>query len=357
MELGLACSVCSHLNPLRAATCDRCHAALAPRMAPAAGSSVLEAAGRSALARSPAAPAVAAGGPPSGARAISTMQLPTVQPAGAAQSPPQPAQPVAPQARAQATVFAAQAAAPRFNAATGLPEGPAPTGKPAAKTMFFGALQQQAVVPRLVVIKGEGGDGVTYHLSATNHTVGRSTGDIRFSEDLFLNPEHARFTVQGGRLFVKDLGSVNGVFVRIKSPVQLEHGDFFLVGEQLLRLDSEGFSDGGPDGAGTYSYSSPRPDGRFRVVQQLAGGGEGRIVSAQGAALTMGREGNTLNFPNDRFISGRHARLDAASDTHHVILTDTGSRNGTFIRTKGALELFHGDYLFVGQQLLRVEIS
>jgi pSer/pThr/pTyr-binding forkhead associated (FHA) protein len=358
MELGLACSVCSHLNPLRAATCDRCHAALAPRMAPAAGASVLEAAGRSALARSPAAPAVAgtsaATGPQSGAKAISTMQLPTVQPAGPAQSPPQT---VVPSARAQATVFSAQAAAPRFNAATGLPEGPAPTGKPAAKTMFFGALQQQAVVPRLVVIKGEGGDGVTYHLSATNHTVGRATGDIRFSEDLFLNPEHARFTVQGGRLFVKDLGTVNGVFVRIKSPVQLEHGDFFLVGEQLLRLDSEGFSDGGPDAAGTYSYSSPRPDGRFRVVQQLAGGGEGKVISAQGAALTMGRESNTLNFPDDRFISGRHARLDAASDSHHVILTDTGSRNGTFIRTKGALELFHGDYLFVGQQLLRVEIS
>ncbi len=365
MELGLACSVCSHLNPLRAATCDRCHAALAPRLAPAAGSSVLDAAGRSALARSPAAPAVAnvgaVTGPQSSAKAISTMQLPTVQPAGAsALSPPQAAQATMPQPavlRPQATVFSAQAAAPRFNAATGLPEGPAPTGKPAAKTMFFGALQQQAVVPRLVVIKGEGGDGVTYHLSATNHTVGRATGDIRFSEDLFLNPEHARFTVQGGRLFVKDLGTVNGVFVRIKSPVQLEHGDFFLVGEQLLRLDSEAFSDGGPDTAGTYSYSSPRPDGRFRVVQQLAGGGEGRIVSAQGAALTMGREGNTLNFPDDRFISGRHARLDAASDTHHVILTDTGSRNGTFIRTKGALELFHGDYLFVGQQLLRVEIS
>jgi pSer/pThr/pTyr-binding forkhead associated (FHA) protein len=375
MELGLACSVCSHLNPLRAATCDRCHAALAPRMAPAAvAGSVVEAAGRSALHRSPAAPAVASSGavtgPQTGAKGISTvstMQLPTVQPAGAQAIPaavPQAAPPqvstlqdAAGPARANATVFSAQAAAPRFNALTGLPEGPASSGKPAAKTMFFGALQQQAVVPRLVVIKGEGGDGVTYHLSATNHTVGRATGDIRFSEDLFLNPEHARFTVQGGRLFVKDMGSVNGVFVRIKSPVQLEHGDYFLVGEQLLRLDSEAFSDGGPDPAGTYSYSSPRPEGRFRVVQQLAGGGEGRIVSAQGAALTMGRESNTLNFPNDRFISGRHARLDAASDTHHVILTDTGSRNGTFIRTKGALELFHGDYLFVGQQLLRVEIS
>jgi pSer/pThr/pTyr-binding forkhead associated (FHA) protein len=381
MELGLACSVCSHLNLLRAATCDRCNAALAPRMPADAGRGP-------ALARSPSAPAVAAvpaavvniGAPPpagtSGARLLSTMQLPTVQPGVPTTVPPTASGPViAPTAsppRTVATIVAqataqAQAAAqttaqtpqasPRFNAATGLPEGPIGGQKPAAKTMFFGALQQQAVVPRLVVIKGEGGDGVTYHLSAMNHTVGRSTGDIRFSEDLFLNPEHARFTVQGGRLFVKDLGTINGVFVRIKSPVQLEHNDYFLVGEQLLRIDSEPFGDGGPDSAGTYSYSSPRPDGRFRVVQQLAGGGEGRIVSAQGAALTMGRESNTLNFPQDRFISGRHARLDAASDSHHVILTDTGSRNGTFVRTKGALELFHGDYLFVGQQLLRVEIS
>ncbi|MBK7824040.1 FHA domain-containing protein [Nannocystis sp.] len=401
MELGLACSVCSHLNPLRAATCDRCNAALAPRIVGPTGvgmSSPSATPSGSPALRSAAAPVVGAvpaaviniGAPPSvgvgagagagvsgGAKLMGTMQLPTVQPAPNVAQPQAQAQPQARQAQApvgpldplstlntplstpttsppRGTMVAQPA--PRFNAATGLPEGPVNT-KPAAKTMFFGALQQQAVVPRLVVIKGEGGDGVTYHLSATNHTVGRSTGDIRFSEDLFLNPEHARFTVQGGRLFVKDLGTVNGVFVRIKSPVQLEHNDYFLVGEQLLRIDSEPFSDGAPDEAGTYSYSSPRPDGRFRVVQQLAGGGEGRIVSAQGAALTLGREGNTINFPQDRFISGRHARLDAASDSHHVILTDTGSRNGTFVRTKGALELFHGDYLFVGQQLLRVEIS
>lgn len=287
---------------------------------------------------------------------MGTMQLPTVSPASAASTPlPKTGPHVTAPVSAAAQVIAQAQASQRFNATTGQPEGGG--SKAPAKTMFFGALQQQAVIPRLVVIKGEGGDGVTYHLSATNHTVGRSTGDIRFNEDLFLNPEHARFTVQGGRLFVKDLGSVNGVFVRIKSPVQLEHGDFFLVGEQLLRLDSAPFGDGSPDAGGTYSYSSPRPDAKFRVVQLLAGGGEGRIVSAQGGMLTMGRESNTLNFPNDRFISGRHARLDAASDSHHVILTDTGSRNGTFVRTKGALELYHGDYLFVGQQLLRVEIS
>ena len=92
-------------------------------------------------------------------------------------------------------------------------------------------------------------------------------------------------------------------------------------------------------------------------MQCLAGGGEGRIAAADGGTLSMGREGNTLNFPDDRFISGHHARLDASSDADEIVLTDTGSRNGTFVRIEGAQELFHGDYLFVGRKLLRVELN
>jgi pSer/pThr/pTyr-binding forkhead associated (FHA) protein len=247
----------------------------------------------------------------------------------------------------------------RFDPATGQPipgtaDQPA---TPAAKTMFFGALQQQPVVPRLVVIKGEGGDGATYHLRGTTTTIGRSVADITFSEDPFLSPEHAKFSSQNGRLFVQDVGSANGVFLRIKKPTPLENGAHLLVGEQLLRLVHHPFGDGSPNEDGTYFYGSPRPVGEFQVIQHLAGGGEGRTVTADGASLSLGREGNTMNFPDDRFISGHHARLDASSDGDHVILTDTGSRNGTFIRLTGAQELFHGDYLFVGQQLLRVEIA
>lgn len=305
MQLGLACPVCSQLNVLRTSACVRCGAGLSP-----------------------------------------------AQPHGAPAMGPTAARLAAPPTPMSRTM------GPRFDAATGQAvASPAQPTKPAARTMFFGALQQQAVVPRLVVIKGEGGDGVTYHLSGTNHVVGRGGCDIRFAEDHFLNPEHARFTAQDSRLFVQDLESSNGVFVRIKSPTPMTHDDCFLVGEQLLRLDARPLADGRADHEGTYRYSSPRPDGLFRIVQLLAGGGEAKITSARGGSLTIGREGNVVDFPDDRFISGCHARLDVASDSPHVILTDTGSRNGTFIRIKGAQELFHGDYLFVGQQLLRVEIS
>ena len=88
--------------------------------------------------------------------------------------------------------------------------------------------------------------------------------------------------------------------------------------------------------------------------------GSGAVLfdgTAEAGSLSLGREGNTMNFPDDRFISGHHARLDESSDGDAVLLTDTGSRNGTFVRITGAQELFHGDYLFVGQQLLRVEIA
>ena len=59
---------------------------------------------------------------------------------------------------------------------------------------------------------------------------------------------------------------------------------------------------------------------------------------------------------DDPFVSRTHCTIERRA-SGSVLVKDQGSRNGTFVRTKGALELYHGDYLFVGQQLLRVEIS
>lgn len=389
MQLGLACHVCGQLNALSAQACTRCGTVLAP--APVAGPPVAGAHPpvASPYAASPTT-AVVSGGPLPGTPPAGPFAPSKPTAGGYAPAPPAHL-PSAPSAAGYVPAPATTAArgypasrlsrpvpgAPpgggtppagledletlpqqRFDPATGQPlPGSADQPPPAAKTMFFGALQQQPVVPRLVVIKGEGGDGATYHLRGSQTTIGRSAADITFSEDPFLSPEHAKFSSQNGRLFVQDVGSANGVFLRIKKPTPLDDGAHLLVGEQLLRLAHHPFGDGAPNAEGTYFYGSPRPVGEFQVIQHLAGGGEGRTVTADGSSLSLGREGNTMNFPDDRFISGHHARLDASSDGDHVILTDTGSRNGTFIRLTGAQELFHGDYLFVGQQLLRVEIA
>ena len=69
---------------------------------------------------------------------------------------------------------------------------------------------------------------------------------------------------------------------------------------------------------------------------------------------TIGREGNDLDVPDDPFISGRHARVSWKNK--QLSLTDLDSKNGTFLRISGEYPLKHGDYVFMGQQLLRVEI-
>lgn len=334
MQLGLACHVCGALNVLSAADCNRCATALAP----AAREPVTVSGGAA-----PAPAAMSAPQSPGVPKAAPELAAPPIEVASSGSTLPTDADEIVTNPQH------------RFDPATGKPLDAGPAAP--AKTMFFGALQQQPVVPRLVVIKGEGGDGNTYHLQGTNTIIGRDKGEVTFAEDPFLSPEHAKFTSQDGRLFVQDIESTNGVFLRIKKPTPLKDADYLLVGEQLLRLRHHPFTDGAPNADGTYYYGSPRPPGEFQVVQCLAGGGEGRIVTAENGALSMGRESNTMNFPDDRFISGHHARLDAASDSDNVMLTDTGSRNGTFVRINTATELFHGDYLFVGQQLLRVEIA
>jgi len=90
------------------------------------------------------------------------------------------------------------------------------------------------------------------------------------------------------------------------------------------------------------------------VRQNLRGGQIGWVFRPLGEVVTLGREGNDINFPEDPFISGHHAELKLAGGVLSV--TDLGSRNGTFVRIHGERVLKHGDYVFLGQQLLRVEI-
>jgi hypothetical protein len=40
-----------------------------------------------------------------------------------------------------------------------------------------------------------------------------------------------------------------------------------------------------------------------------------------------------------------------------LTLVDQGSRNGTYVRIRGERELGNGDYLFLGRNLLRVEVT
>ena len=223
------------------------------------------------------------------------------------------------------------------------------------KTQFFGAAMQESWRARLVLIKGESADGVSYHLAGAEHLVGRSDGAILFPEDHLLSPTHCNFFYRGHQLIIRDEGSANGVFVRIKAPMAIEPRQVFLVGEQLLMVEVPQDPPVAPDHEGTWYYGSPRRPSKMHLVQLLAGGQRGMVVRATSDTLSIGREGNHINFPEDPFISGHHAQLSALDDGR-LVLTDVGSKNGTFLRLLGETRLEHGDFVFIGQQLLRVEV-
>lgn len=221
------------------------------------------------------------------------------------------------------------------------------------KTAFFG--DHQPGRAQLVLVRSEGMEGVTYRLNAAEHVAGRKTGALLFPEDGFMSPRHANFYYQGEQLMVRDEDALNGIFVRVRKPVRLQPGDLFLAGEELLMVHL-----GNPEGpmfdeARTHFFASPRSTAYGRITQILEGGQQGLQYIAPSETVSIGREASDIIFPTDRFISGRHCRLTFEPD--QVILTDLGSRNGTFIKVKGTHALEHGDFLFVGKQLLRVEMT
>ncbi len=239
-----------------------------------------------------------------------------------------------------------------------LPSAPVPAATPphfdksaSRRTQFFGAIQ--AARAKLTVIRGDGLDGVSFNLAGEEHLAGRGDCPLYFPDDPFLSPVHCNFLYRDGQLIVRDEDSTNGVYVRITGSRPVAFGALFLVGEQLLEVSIGDCADD-PIEDGTYFFGSPRRASNLKVVQRLRGGDTGVSFRATSDAVTIGREGNDLDFPDDPFISGHHARL--TWDGRSAILTDMGSKNGTFLRVVHEQPLGHGDYVFMGQQLLRVEV-
>ena len=221
------------------------------------------------------------------------------------------------------------------------------------KVDYFSDMQNPEKA-RLILIRGEGMDGLSYHLKAEQHVLGR-TGQLEFPDDPFISPRHANFFYRNNELVVRDEDSMNGVFIRVRGTVPIAAGDMFLAGEQVFRLDPTPKASDGADNEGTFFYSSPKHPSAFRVHQLLEGGALGMTVCARGNTLVIGREAGDLNFPADIFMSGKHCTVEEQGGK--FTLTDHGSRNGSYVRIKTEQPLTHGDYLFIGRKLLRVELN
>ena len=224
------------------------------------------------------------------------------------------------------------------------------------QTLFFGALMAPGRA-KLILIKGTASSiaGLSFHLNATNHVAGSEEGTILFTDDSYLSAKHANFYYHDNLLYLNDLGSKNGTFKRLDEAHRLEDGDEFQVGGQLLRfelLNVEGEANGTN---GVSISTSPFNESKFRVVQLFAGGLEGQVYSSPNNSLILGREGCDMNFASDRNVSRKHAKI--VPNGEGFLLIDDSSHNGTFVRIREDVHLAHGDYVALGQHLLRVEIN
>jgi pSer/pThr/pTyr-binding forkhead associated (FHA) protein len=203
---------------------------------------------------------------------------------------------------------------------------PVPEDVISAQTRYFSDMQNPDKA-RLILIRGDGMDGLSYHLKAEQHILGRS-GQLEFPDDEFISPRHANFFYRDRHLVIRDEDSLNGVYYRIRGSVEVAAGDQFMAGDQVFRVDPSPNPSDGVDQEGTYFYSSPKFPSTFRISQVLIGGAVGMTVCARGHSLTVGREDCDLNFPQDFYISPRHVTIEAIGNKFR--LTDHETLNGTY---------------------------
>jgi len=168
---------------------------------------------------------------------------------------------------------------------------------------------------------------------------------------------HMKFRYERTSLVIEDMGSINGVYLRVLKPTELMDGMRFRLGNQIFEFHEVGpvepstplVSDDGEEFCGRdfepLAYldlirADGKPGLRFPITRQ--------------DPTVIGRDGpNThLALPTDGAISGMHARIYRKEGTFY--LEDLKSRNGTFIHVLGSAKIGSGDVILAGRVLFRV---
>jgi FHA domain len=245
------------------------------------------------------------------------------------------------------------------------PEAPPPTedlSSPAAGVNGSPAAGSpaRALAARLVVERGEAVPGTTFRLAQDEVQAGRAQGQVVFPDDPCLAPLHATFLVRDGALLLRDEGAAGGAFVRLRGlTVPLRPGSLFAVGDRLLRFAGQLPPPPPTPSDGTRRIGAPRPERPAVILEEwLEGGVGGRAYLRTGPSITVGRSGCSINLGEDPYLSQAHAEILVEAEGA-AKLRDLGSSNGTFVRIPpgSERELYDGDTVRIGREVLRVEVG
>jgi pSer/pThr/pTyr-binding forkhead associated (FHA) protein len=242
-------------------------------------------------------------------------------------------------------------------AAYGPKAGPAAPAAAGANLQYGAEPQLDA---RLVVIGQDGKPGREYPILDDQTDIGREEGNIVLPNDPYVAPRHARLTRRNGRFFVRDLESVNGVYVRLRAQERLQHGDLVLIGLEVLRFEVVSDAEKGLSPAverGTQIFGSPSASRNMRLCQRTVEGVTRDVYYPTRDEAVVGREQGDIVFTNDPFMSRRHAAITRDPSSGTFSLRDLGSSNGTYLAIRSERELTPGDHVRIGQHLFRLDVG
>jgi pSer/pThr/pTyr-binding forkhead associated (FHA) protein len=235
---------------------------------------------------------------------------------------------------------------------------PSPGGPSLAPLPELGPTQQLRA--QVVVIHRDGSEGGVYALEAGQSDIGSREGHIVLPDDPYLSPRHARIERRGDTFVLRDLDSLNGVYVRLRDPVELTRGDMFLIGQQVLRFEVLPETErrvGPAKQHGVMVFGTPELPRLARVAQYTTEGLERDVHYLYRDETVFGREQADVVFAEDPFLSRRHAAITMDRESMRFALRDLGSSNGTAIRCRAERALQHGDQFRLGRHLFRFDLT
>jgi pSer/pThr/pTyr-binding forkhead associated (FHA) protein/ferredoxin len=169
-------------------------------------------------------------------------------------------------------------------------------------------------------------------------TIGRKDCDLNFPDDLLLSGRHASITHGPEGYFLRDDGSTNGVFIKLKEaqPVEAAHGHIVRLGKQLLLFETE---------SGSHAFihidQSGKPVNRYEISAKT---------------IVLGRQAPDISLdPEDLTLSRRH--LSIILKERRVWVKDLGSANGSYRKVKNMAPLTPGDCFRIGQQIFKFSLK
>lgn len=217
----------------------------------------------------------------------------------------------------------------------------------------------QRLYGRMVRVEKDGTDGASLSLSVDRLDLGARDGEIILSDDPYIAPRHARLQREpNGEVFLTDLGTLNGIYRKLREPHPLTDGDLILLGQQVLRFEpvtdaEQGLLPAMQHGVALFGTS---PRGRqARLSQRTVEGTVRDVFHLHRDETSLGRETADIVFTDDPFLSRRHAMVRRASNGAYSI-EDLASSNGTFVTIRGRMRVRSGDIVRLGLHVFRFDL-